>query len=84
MTPYNNPRSVDSDLTLKSCGRCIHHYCTRRKPRPLPAPPRLLVRWDRFTAPWMICVPDAFALPAKVSYRVFFLWYLDNALEILS
>ena len=54
------------------------------EPRTLPTPVRLLARWDRFRAPWMICVPDAVALPAKLSGRVFCLQPLENTIELLS
>ena len=53
------------------------------EPRTLPTPVRLLARWDRFRAPWMICVPDAFILPAKRFDRVFCLQPLDSTIEVL-
>ena len=58
---------------------------TKPKPRALPTPVRLLAinRWDRFRAPWMICVPDAFILPAKRFDRVFCLQPLDSTIEVL-
>ena len=57
---------------------------TKPKPRTLTTPVRLLTGWDTFIASWMICVPDAFALPAKRSGLVFCRQPLDNTIELLS
>ena len=88
MTSNKHPLSIGSGL-LNTLYAPLLFYARRNmgaKPySALPTPVlRLFARWDIFIAPWMVCVPEAFTLPAEIHDRIYFLQPLHNTIELPS